>query len=884
MRTATMAAGRVQPWRAAVAAFTLALLGACGGGEDAAPPPVAGPAPAPAPASGPVANPAPAPAAASIAVLPTRLSLRVGADAALVALSTASVVWSSSNPAVASVDAQGRVTALAAGSAAISATAGATVATATMTIHADTAASSSALIAAALAAGSIDAEQALLYQVFSLYADARLPAALAGAPEAVPDHGLMRDVSGRLATLSLATQELLAPFLVPPIYAESWYAKRAAAQAAGRAHALAGSGGQAQRSAVGVNCEAAALPAFWKRLSTAHFNVFHLALGDPVYDAFHLKIAQTIAAVAEEVYAAETGLLNRFPLADTAEPCNGGDGAVDFYVTNLGAGPGGITQTYPGRCNKVPSFVLLDYNHPAAMRVGSGVAEARGELKASVAHELAHVLQFAMDRPGAPCEDYRWLDEATAQWAMDFVGLTVNREDGYDPVAYNRRRIGSVYGQYLLSDHMASMEKPGGKGDPKLNGYAEYIFFQYLANKYDAQTIKQVFDATASLASVEAVQSALASKGGMKAVWPDFALTLWNDSQNQVLDDFSRWDSYDYGLGAIFQRQVVEKPTYRAAAERLRTLEIDQKGQPRASFKLLENALEFPGDYYEIAPRSVFYEHLKFSDATVHSVYFSNPIAAFQNKEFMKVQVKKKIGGQWQATEDWTGEPFKQFCLDKKDERLEELLIVVSNSEVDRGAERAFQIPKNFPMRLATSNVGCWQWRGTSTTTVNDSFFNLNSTTTGTVTLAVTAVLPGRLIFEPHAGRIQASAIQVFGCTTTSTAPDKTIVPGAAAGANGSVDFNLDLDLGFSDLGGDPPDRKTIALQGFSTMSTTTTMVCPGALTTSSTGDQSWEWLKVNDPSQYSVSADGQAIEGNFTSVLGTTTVKSVWKFTAMRE
>ena len=107
--------------------------------------------------------------------------------------------------------------------------------------------------------------------------------------------------------------------------------------------------------------------------------------------------------------------------------------------------------------------------------------------------------------------------------------------------------------------------------------------------------------------------------------------------------------------------------------------------------------------------------------------------------------------------------------------------------------------------------------------------------------------------------------------------------PGAAAGANGELDFNLDLDLGFGDIGGEPPDRKTITLQGFSAMTTTTTMVCPAG-TTSNTFDQLRGWLRVNDPSLYGVSADGQTIEGNVTSVLGTTTVNSVWKFNPMRE
>ena len=876
----------------AMSAILVTLLCACGGGDEgaAAQAPTAGPGPAPGPAPAPPPASAPAPTAASLSVLPARLALRSGDEAVLVALSAAPVLWSSSDAAVATVDAQGRVTALAAGSVVISATAGTSVASAALTVHASTAASASALIDAALAAGSIDAERALTYRVFALFADARLPPALDGAPDAAPDHATMREVAARWATLPAATQDLLAPFLVPPIYAESWYAQRAGTAAAARATALASGSGQVRRTAArSVNCEAAALPAFWKRLSSARFNVFHLALGDPLYDAFHLVIAQTAIAVAEEVYAAETGLFNRFPLADTAEPCNGGDGAVDIYLTGLAGGGGAITQSYPGRCNQVPSFILLDYNHPSALGVGQGVTGARAELKSVVAHEFAHVLQFAMNRPAA-CDDYRWLDEASAQWVMDHVDPALNREHGQGFVANNRRRAGTVFGQYLLSDHMASLELPGGLGNANLNGYADYIFFQYLAKKFDPLTIKEVIDATTRLASVEAVQSALAGKGGFKAVWPDFVLTLWNDAQNQVLDDFSRWDAYDYGLGAIFQRQVAEQPAYKAAAERLRTIEIDQQGQPRASFTLLKNALEFPGTHYEIAPRSVYIEHLKFSDATVHSVYLNNPIANFPNREFMKVQVKKKIGGQWQAVEDWSGEPFKQFCRDKKDERLEELLIFVSNSEAARGSERPFQIPKTFPMQIATSNVGCWMWLGQAQTTVIggapqavDSIARANS-----LVLVVKSVLPGRIVFGSSGGLVSGNSTVIPGpgCTATSVGATRNLGMGGllAAGDDGSLDIGLDLDMGFGQIGGTPPDRQLVQLSGFSFLDTTSTVVCP-MVNQTSTGSQGWEWLHVDDPSQYSVSTDGQTIEGRFTATLPTGAVlDSQWKFTAVKE
>jgi hypothetical protein len=74
----------------------------------------------------------------------------------------------------------------------------------------------------------------------------------------------------------------------------------------------------------------------------------------------------------------------------------------------------------------------------------------------------------------------------------------------------------------------------GLAGKPRKNGYADYIFFQYLARKYDAQTIKAVFDASTDQASVEAVEAALAPKGGMRTVWPEFALTLWNDASTRT--------------------------------------------------------------------------------------------------------------------------------------------------------------------------------------------------------------------------------------------------------------------------------------------------------------------------------------------------------------
>jgi Bacterial Ig-like domain (group 2) len=93
-------------------------------------------------------------------LLPARLALTIGADGMLLALQTAgALTWSSSDPAVASVDAQGQVMALAAGSAVISATSGAAVSSATVRVYPTTAPTPTALIATALAQNRITAER-----------------------------------------------------------------------------------------------------------------------------------------------------------------------------------------------------------------------------------------------------------------------------------------------------------------------------------------------------------------------------------------------------------------------------------------------------------------------------------------------------------------------------------------------------------------------------------------------------------------------------------------------------------------------------------------------------------------------------------------------------
>jgi hypothetical protein len=500
-----------------------------------------------------------------------------------------------------------------------------------------------------------------------------------------------------------------------------------------------------------------------------------------------------------------------------------------------------------------------------------------------------HVLQFAMTRQTS-CKDVEWFDEATAQWVMDFVVPTIGAgqpgefgaESGLRMLAPGLKKSGEVLIEYLYAGHQVSIEKPAAQ--PKRNGYSDYLFFQYLARTQTPAKIKQIYDAMAGgQNSVEAVSAVI----DMKAVWPEFAKTLWIGFDEQVLDFWATQDEYRFGLNKVYADlpSTLLPPELQNKRALLKSLEIDQKGQPRALFTLFKNALEFNSGDYQIDPRSILYEHLKFADATVHSVYWANPIAVLPNHQFMKVQAVKKIAGQWRTAEDWTDESFKQFCLDKKDERLEELILIVSNSEVNRASEQPFSIPKFFPMVLSTSNVGCWKWRGTASSVTTGTVPGPSENTgSATVTFEVAATLPGRLRFETSAGLISGNGTATLGaCSLTLVGASRAPVKGEVFPA-GTIDMNLDLDLGFGLIGGDPPNRKFLALTGFTTLSTTSTLVCP-AITQITTGDSGWDWLRVDDPALYNVSADGQTIEGTFNAVLpGGGTIKSLWRFTSVRE
>lgn len=81
------------------------------------------------------------------------------------------------------------------------------------------------LIEEAVKRGQISLEQGLIYKVFAVWGDSRLPSPYRGAPNDMnAGDGVMSEVAEHSAALSESAKLTLTPFFLPPTDPESWWA------------------------------------------------------------------------------------------------------------------------------------------------------------------------------------------------------------------------------------------------------------------------------------------------------------------------------------------------------------------------------------------------------------------------------------------------------------------------------------------------------------------------------------------------------------------------------------------------------------------------------------------------------------------------------------
>ncbi len=225
--------------------------------------------------------------------------------------------------------------------------------------------------------------------------------------------------------------------------------------------------------------------------------------------------------VRRNLEVTEYALARMAELGYRGVPSDAGKGEsaqFDVYLADIGrAGLYGYCApeaSVPGEPGHASSYCVFD-NDFAGFPM-----PADESLRVTAAHELFHAVQFGID-----VREDRWFLESTATWMEEQVADDVND---------NR--------QYLASGQLGRRHVPLDHAAADLGLYGNWIFFQFLAERYGVDAVRQIWDrADAGPGrrddySIEAVRHFVESRGDtFREVYAAFALT--NLAPNRGYDE-----------------------------------------------------------------------------------------------------------------------------------------------------------------------------------------------------------------------------------------------------------------------------------------------------------------------------------------------------------
>lgn len=526
----------------------------------------------------------------------------------------------------------------------------------------------------AAAEGRISADEAMLYKVFSIYSDPRLPADMRGDDSELSDTTFMSEVAAKYATLPVHVQQQVAPFLIPPFHQGSWWELRQQAQSH-QPYAT----NDIVSYGIGPDkpCLDCPLSLSWAYAATVNDKVKVWYYADDAQA--EAKAKDFVFEIDQRIWPKLQGLLGREPLPDDGDGFwlgshMGGDSRLDIALVDIGRSV--TTGVYNDKCGSAAwAYIQFNKNKP------------REEL----AHEIMHAFQYAFNVKvrGGDCtheQEYRWLMESTAEWVKDFVypGST------------------SAYNEHPFAPHyLNDPEMPlNYRQDP--HWYGAYLFPFFLARmKGQEALIGQMWRNTESMPSLIAVEQALQPLGGFEKVWPEFVVQNWNDAP---VDDYRKIDQLQHRARATGDTLPVNGAvdTYATLGTDLHHLTATYK-----HFKFSDSVNSFAflnGFTFKVStePRTFL------GVFDLGEQYKWEPVPEAQRKG-ASVQAIIKKNGQWQKAEDWTNIPYKAFCRQKTTERIEEIVLIFANSNID---ENVVLKPQGLAPLLIATDMAC-RYEGT---------------------------------------------------------------------------------------------------------------------------------------------------------------------------
>ena len=524
-------------------------------------------------------------------------------------------------------------------------------------------------IEAALTAGTIDHETALKYEIFSVFADPRLPTELRGQDTGEQDAtDLLRDAELQWETLSGDVQSQLLPFLLPPLHPDSWYSQRS--------HAAL-SQGEARPAEVTTPALIPWRPVAGYDMSVTSASGKYKVWWDPANPEYESRARKVLAYLDNGDYDSIVSTIGRAPLGDGGYM--GDDGAIDitYYEDKPTEGLLGWTLPYlwsdpPQRCKATPTFIAINGFH-------KGTDAGVDLLEMTISHEMFHAAQLAYDMY-AGCQlntALKWLLEGSAKWFETYRFPNANQDQyAWDDMFRQP--------EYALNDPVGHRE------------YSRYIFFFYLEHRFGAGVIRRIFEQLSAAGSAHAAVDQVVP-GGLNGVLPEFALYMWNRPPN---DYFKQWDG------------ITSQITWRG----MDTHRIGGLHVPTAYIVLGEQEThhEFtPTNTDLVSLTSDYYWFSTLLAGTVKqpaSIEISNPLFGAR-PDYIHLQLAYRLAGEtdW-LVEDISDESSVTFCRTDPEQNIEEFVVIVTNSDKTdshRGPE--------FTKPLVVADESCGIWKGSAT-------------------------------------------------------------------------------------------------------------------------------------------------------------------------
>lgn len=256
-------------------------------------------------------------------------------------------------------------------------------------------------------------------------------------------------------------------------------------------------------------------------------------------------------------------------------------------------------------------------------------------IKSSMAHELFHGIQFAIDH--STLSEY-WWKEATAVWAESFF---------YPNVDFEHRFKSLLFKDYWLAKSLTHFGVKK-KTDPYyLHAYAAYVFPYYMTQRQGGPEI---------------IANIWKAMEPMDKAFLDVVEAQMNMSFEDILMEFARWMYNEKP-----EKHLMEGADYFTNLTPVKDGLLVSLGKNYPQ----RRDLEYLGITYEVYDFTDEFSDLKSADFD-----FTDLLGNYPD---VKVWAMVKQKGQDTESQDWRNVMFKNFCFDIPEEDLEKVVLIYAN-------------------------------------------------------------------------------------------------------------------------------------------------------------------------------------------------------------